>query len=261
MIPPTQQQTIPGFRDNESFRASISCGPDPGEPNVCDLNSQGKQLVASGIEYLAHGMPYLYPEAVEGVHNHAWWEDGDREGYKCFYAFAYDQHPNPFGNTFNPPRPGHFIAQAVIVRATGYARINDTYMEEGQFYFDGTKANEKGAEIQDPNQASDCIGEATNLVPGFDYDAYVPHGPDQIRVGLFRADGEIADVRDFSQIQILENVDGEPMGHFEFISFENGLVQIGFVLNATGKAAWAFYYRPVNDGRIAVEVNGVTLQE
>lgn len=246
VIPPTQQQTIPGFNSNESFRIQIACITT--ETVQCDLNAGGKRNIAD-FDYLAHGMPYLYPEAQPGMHQHAWWVSGDREGYRCAYGFMYDQHPNPFG-VFSEPRPAEFIARFSIVRPTGqgYGKVNDTYMEEGQRYYDGTVANEGGMEISE-----DCQQAA--LEPGFDYDGYVPHGPDDIRVGLFRSDGAIADIRDFTDVNVLVP------GHFEFVSLEDGRAQIVFVLGANNKVSHVFYYDTMNSGLLAVEVNGVTLQD
>lgn len=248
VIPETLPSNAPGFKENESFQAIISCGNT--DDVQCETGLNGGLSITS-IDYLAHGMPYLYPEAVEGGHNHAWWVAGDREGYRCMYGFMYDQHPNPFGNTFNPPRPGHFIARFSIVRPAnqGYGKIIDKYMDEGQRFYDGSLViPSQGAEIT----SEDC--QSTALEPDFDYDAYVPHGADQIRVGLFRSDGAISDVRDFTQLQL--NVGG----HFEFVSLEDGRAQIVFILDATNKVSHVFYYDTMADGRIAVEVNGQTIE-
>ena len=246
VVPATQYQTIPGFNDNESYQIEIACIDT--ETVSCDLNAGGKRVITN-FDYLAHGMPYLYSEAQPGNHDHAWWVPGDREGYRCAYGFMYDKHPAPFGlQVDRQPGEGHFIARFSIVRPTGqgYGKVNDRYMEEGQRYYDGTIANEGGMEISE-----DC--QLAALEPGFDYDNYVPHGPDDIRVGLFRADGEIADVRDFTDAAVLVP------GHFEFVSLENGRAQIVFILGATNKVSHVFYYDTLNDGRIAVEVNGVTI--
>lgn len=231
----------------EGYRFSSACINT--EEVTCDTN--GGSLGITSHDYFGHGMPYIYSEGVPGSHSHAWWVEGDREGYRCAYGFMYDQHPNPFGNTFNPPRDGHLIARAIIVRpdGTGYGKVNDTYMDEGMRFFDGTLTGNVGGEIQ----SEDC--QALSLSPDFDYDAYVPHGPDDIRVGLFRADGEIGDVRDFT-----DSTFSNP-AHFEFVSLEDGRVTIVMILGANNKVSHVFYYDVLNDGRIAVEVNGVTFQE
>ena len=267
VIPATQEQTIPGFRDNESFKFGLACtdaNDDPRTPEneevICDLNAKGKKFLAD-FDYLAHGMPYLYSESQPGNHDHAWWEDGDREGYKCVYGFMYEKHPNPFGIFGNNPREGKFIAQAVVARPSGagYGKVNDTYMEEAERYFDGTPTPYFGTNAKEIPE-EDCIIEAHELVE-FDYASYVPHGPDDIRVGLFRSDGEIADIRDFTTVDVELGPDGEPMGWFEFVSIEDGLVHLVFVYEPTMQVSHGIYYRTMNDGRIAVEVNGVTLQD
>lgn len=260
VIPATQEQTVPGFKDNESFSWMLACidvladNRDGADPVTCDLNQDGNKGLTS-FDYLAHGMPYLHPDGEPGMHNHAWWVAGDREGYRCVYGFMYNQHPNPFG-MFAEDRDGHFIAQAVAFRPAGYGKINDKYMDEGVRYFDGSPANEGGAEISE-----DCLASAQGLFD-FDYDAYVPHGPDDIRVGLFHADGNIADIRDFTKLTV-HNIQGTntPVGHFEFIGIKDGLVRLGFVYHQTQKVSHVIYYQVKNDGQIAVEVNGVTHQD
>lgn len=236
-----------GFKASESFEIETACIDT--DTVVCDRPG-GSALIA-GFEYIAHGMPYKYSEALPMNHDHAWWVAGDREGYRCAYGFMYDKHPAPFGQSvIRAPGEGKFIARFSIVRPTGqgYGKVNDRYMDEGVRYYDGTPANEGGAEISE-----DC--QMAALEPGFDYDAYQPHGPDDIRVGLFRADGEISDIRDFTQVDV------RVPGHFEFVSLEGGRAQIVFILGASGKVSHVFYYDTLADGRIAVEVNGVTIQD
>ena len=250
-IPATLAQDISGFNTNESYRITISCIDT--EDVTCELNDGGSRLIAS-FDYIAHGMPYLYSEAQPGNHDHAWWVPGDREGYRCAYGFMYDKHPNPFGMFGDDPRPAEFISRFTIVRpeGQGYGKVNDAFMEEGQRYYDGKVALEAGSELSDPAEASDCQSEALD---DFDYDSYAPQGPDQIRVGLFRGDGEIADIRDFTQTEL--NVSG----HFEFIGLEDGRATIVFILGATNQVSHVFYYDTLNSGQIAVEVNGALIQD
>lgn len=237
--------TIPypsGLDAGEGYRLQFAC-IDTAEV-TCERNNGS--LVYSDFDYHGHGMPYLYSESQPGNHDHAWWVDGDREGYQCGYGFMYDKHPNPFGHPeINRPE-SHFIARVSIVRADAYGKVNDKYMEEAVRFYDGTVNTVPGNELV----AEDCLAAA--IEPGFDYDAYQPHGEDQIRVGLFRADGEIGDIRDLTT----NNPFG---GHFEFVSFDGARVQVVFVADVTGKPSHALYYDVMNDGRIAVEVNGVTL--
>lgn len=257
VIPATLPYDTQGFKDNESFNFMIGCIDDVDRDGTvlldCDLNSDGR-LEHASFEYIGHGMPYLYPEGDEGTHGHAWWVAGDREGYRCGYAFMYDQHPNPFG-MFSEPRPAEFIARATIVRpdGTGYGKLNDRYMDEGVRYYDGSIANEGGAEISE-----DC--QQTSL-DDFDYDAYVPVGAQDIRVGLFRADGEIGDIRDFTDVDVAVDSAGDPMGHFEFVGLKDGRVTIVFILEQNQKVSHVFYYDVMNTGRIAVEVDGVKVAE
>ena len=261
-IPETQYQSIPGFKDNESFRIELACIDVPAdnreglEPVDCDLNSGGKKSIAS-FDYLGHGMPYMCVGAVPGEHCHPWWVGADREGYRCATGHLYNQHPNPFG-MLAEDRPAHFIHQFAVVRPddSGYGKINDTYMPEGARYWDGSPANE-GQEIQ----SEDCQALALALNPDFNYNTYEPHGPDDIRVGLFYADGNIADIRDFTDVEV-DTIQGTdtPLGHFEFVSIKNGVVHLVFVYTSTNKVSHGIYYFVRNDGRIAVEVNGQTFE-
>lgn len=233
-----------GLKRGEGFSLLIACIDN--ETVTCDLSANGKKGIG-GFQYFGHGMPYLYSEAIPGNHDHAWWVDGDREAYRCAYGFLYDKHPNPFG-MFPVDRPAEFIIRATIVRplGQGYARVNDAFMDEGVRYWDGSLADE-GAEIL----SESC---QTSALDDFDYDNYVPQGPDSIRVGLFRKDGEIADIRDFTKF-----TPAVP-GHFEFISFKDGRVTLVFILGASNKPSHVFYYDVLGSGRIAVEVNGKLLQ-
>lgn len=236
VIPPTQEYQ-PGA---ESFQFSLNCASTATVP--CPSGSN----ITSTLHYAAHGMPYLYEGAVPGNHDHAWWVAGDREGYRCAYSFMYDQHPNPL-NSLPTPREGHFIARATVVRPleAGYGRVNDKYMDEGQRYYDGTVHTGPGAEIID----EDC--QKTALDPDFDYANYVPHGPDAIRVGLFKADGQIADVRDFTHPQVAT----APTSHYEYVGTKDGRVTVVYVVDGLG-VSHVVYYDALADGQIAVEVNG-----
>jgi hypothetical protein len=233
-----------GLKDGGGYRFDLACIDT--EEVTCDLNSSNTPLIGE-FDYVGHGMPYLYSEAVDGNHDHAWWVEGDREGYVCAYGFLYDKHPNPFG-AFSSPRPAELIARATIVRplGQGYGKVNDTYMKEGVRYYDGSPANE-GQEIS----SEDCQSTALD---DFDYEGYQPQGEDAIRVGLFRGDGEIGDIRDF------RGFTPKVPGHFEFISLENGRATLVFILGATNKVSHVFYYDAINSGRIAVEVNGSLLR-
>jgi hypothetical protein len=227
------------------------------EPVECDLNQDGKLSIAS-FDYLGHGSPYIHPSGTPGMHVHPWWVGADREGYRCATGHLYNQHPNPFG-MFEEDRPAHFIHQFAVVRPldSGYGKINDKYMPEGVRYWDGTLTGQTGGEIEE----EDCQALALALNPDFDYDSYVPHGPDDIRVGLFYHDGVIADIRDFTDVNV-GTIQGTntPLGHFEFVSIDDGVVHLVFVYTSTNKVSHGIYYFVRNDGRIAVEVNGQTFE-
>lgn len=227
---PTKRSTVDA---GEGFFFVTSCLSSE------DFDCGSDEVFVDEFTYMGHGMPYLYSEAVDGNHDHGWWVPGDREAYHCGYAFMYDKHPNPFGHLHHD-RPGHFIARATIVRPAGhtYGRINDRYMEENQRFYDGS--HWPGSNNDDQN----CRGESLD---DFDYDTYVSHGPDQIRVGLFRADGEIADIRDLTN----------KLGHYEFVSFNETRVTIGQLFG--DQVMHVLYYDMMNDGRIAVEVNGTLI--
>lgn len=264
-VPPTTTTTAPPFvlpptrpfpedeefNGGESFRLQIQCTDDPNErdPNTepfeCPLQNGGSRHYAD-LDYFGHGMPYLYSDAIPGNHDHAWWVPGDRQGYACAYGFMYDRHPNPFGHP-EIVREGHFIARATVVRPleAGYGKVNDVYMEEGERYYDGTISTE-GQEITSEN----CQTEA--LDP-FDYDNYVPHGPDQIRIGLLTVDGEVADIRDFTNVLV------GPLGHFEFLSLAGDRASVLFILD--GQVSHVIYYDALNDGQLVVEVDGQIIDE
>lgn len=230
-----------GLDSGEGFAFMATCADTA--TVTCPRGTDGSTSVGT-FEYWGHGMPYLYDDAVVGNHDHAWWVNGDREGYRCAYGFMYDYSPDQgVGHD-----DAHLIARATIVRPVeaGYGAVNDRYMEEAARYYDGTVNTVPGNEIVD----EDC--QAVALDPDFDYANYVPHGADEIRVGLFKADGQIGDVRDFTKV-----VTSIP-GHFEYVKTENGRVTIVFVVDGVG-VSHVFYYDALNDGRLAVEVNGLTV--
>lgn len=255
LVIPATQPYEGGLDAGEGYRFEFSCiDVEPGNreglpPVTCDVNAEGKRSLVD-FDYFGHGMPYLYSFSEPGMHEHGWWVEGDREGYKCGYGFLYNMHPNPFG-MFSEPRPeAHLIHRVSAVRplGTGYGKVNDRYMDENMRFYDGTLTGEVGGELV----SEDC--QLAALEPSFDYDAYVPHGADDIRVGLFWQ-GEIVDIRD------LTLAPWSNPGHFEFVSIDEGRVQIVMISPVTGKVSHVIYYDVLNDGQIAVEVNGVTFQD
>lgn len=246
-------QPYPGpFGAGAGFRISANCDATSGTPDPADDVDCG--VGGTRFEYSAHGMPYPYPEAVEGNHDHAWWVAGDRESYKCAYAFMYDKHPDPNGDGSVVHPNAQFIARATVVRPinAGYGTVGDKYMAEGVRYYNGDPANE-GNEINSEN----C--QTTSLDPAFDYDSYVPQGDQEIRVGLFRADGALADIRDFTEAT-------HPGAHFEFIGLQTGgpggtVMRVSLVRIIDGGVSHAIYYDTLTTGRVVVEVGGQIVAE
>lgn len=236
--------------DGEGFLFIAACLDTP-EINCGNPNKPNAGI--ADFAYVGHGMPYLYSEAQPGNHDHAWWVPGDRERYEAAYCFLYDKHPNPFGGSVTHP-DAKLISRATLVRPIGqsYGQVNDKFMPEGVVglnrLYDGT-----------PVTASDLGGGTGNEIvtenaraialDDFDYDAYEPQGPQDIRVGLFRGDGEIADIRDFRKDYGLNS-------HVEFIGREGNRVTIAVIMGINNKVSHVFYYDTLNDGQMAVEVDG-----
>jgi hypothetical protein len=77
------------------------------------------------------------------------WTDGDRSGYRCFYAFLTNQ--------------GQVVGRVTFTRvdaAASYASVNDKYMSEGVRYYDGTPAP-AGA----PNELGECPSPVQDYTP------------------------------------------------------------------------------------------------
>jgi hypothetical protein len=68
------------------------------------------------------------------------WTDGDRAGYRCFYAFLLQNNQVVGRVTFT-----------TVEAATSYAMVNDKYMEEGVRYYDGSLAPPNG-----PRELGQC---------------------------------------------------------------------------------------------------------
>lgn len=250
VIPPTLPYVpTPGFEASGSFKFETS-----------NVDTGQRWLDA---EYIAHGMPYLYSDAVPGNHDHAWWVPGDREGYRIGYAFLYDKHPNPLPEPFftehgtvqRDPDEGHFIGRVTVSRPkdAAYAKISDRYMEEGQRFYDGDKYTGGGAEITEED------AWAVSASP-FEYEPDTRPGQ-AIRVGMWRErpEGvfEIADIRDFTTLtlysddlkfrvipEITESPDGQG-GRIAIVMYENDI------------PGTIFYYDAMANGFVNVEVDGV----
>ena len=77
------------------------------------------------------------------------WTDGDRSGYRCFYAFLLNQ--------------GQVVGRVTFTRvpeADSYASINDRYMEEGVRYYNGSLAPADA-----PTELGDCPTPSTAYQP------------------------------------------------------------------------------------------------
>lgn len=77
------------------------------------------------------------------------WTDGDRGGYRCFYAFLLNQ--------------GQVVGRVTFTRvpeADSYAFINDRYMEEGVRYYNGSLAPADA-----PRELGECPSPSTAYQP------------------------------------------------------------------------------------------------
>ena len=77
------------------------------------------------------------------------WTDGDRSGYRCFYAFLMNQ--------------GQVVGRVTFTRvpdADAYASVSDKYMLEGQRYYDGTLAPSSA-----PKELGQCPAPVQDYTP------------------------------------------------------------------------------------------------
>jgi len=173
--------------------------------------------------YLGTNLPYA-PDSK--------WIDGDREGYRCAYGFL--EHDGEIVGAFGAVRP----------TGQGYGKVNDRYMDEGVRYLDGSLTGKVGGEIPE----EDC--QSGILSPDIDY-TEVYEGPDERpRIGFFGADGQILDIRDYTNTEL------QNPGKFRLISFDETTAIIGFYPTQNNQAAISFYYWSLGDGQIAVDFNG-----
>jgi hypothetical protein len=104
------------------------------------------------------------------------WTDGDRSGYRCFYAFLMNQ--------------GQAVGRVTFTRVPGadsYAMVNDKYMQEGVRYYDGTLAP-AGA----PNELGECP------TPMADYTPFT--GPGQKPTVTYTLNGQLLEVRNYKTL-------------------------------------------------------------
>ncbi len=76
------------------------------------------------------------------------------------------------------------------------------------------------------------------------------HGPDAIRVGLITGFGEVADIRDFTALDVADRA------WFELVSVTETRATIVLMLEGLG-VSHVFYYDTLGSGSLVVEVDGV----
>jgi hypothetical protein len=104
------------------------------------------------------------------------WTDGDRSGYRCFYAFLMNENQVVGRVTFTR-----------VPAASSYAMVNDKYMQEGVRYYDGTLAG-AGA----PNELGECPE------PMADYTPFA--GPGQKPTVTYTLNGQLLEVRNYKTL-------------------------------------------------------------
>lgn len=104
------------------------------------------------------------------------WTDGDRSGYRCFYAFIVDAR-------------GRVVGRVTFTRIDGadYATILDKYMAEGVRYYNGTLAP-PGA----PKELGQCPAPSASYEPYF--------GPDERPVITYNVRGQAIETRDYTEV-------------------------------------------------------------
>lgn len=105
------------------------------------------------------------------------WTDGDRSGYRCAYMFLV-QGSNIVGRVT-------FIRVEAPAGSSGYGIVNDSGMDEGVRFYDGTLAPANG-----PNELGDC--------PQSDIPYETFNGPTQLPTVIYETtSGSILEVRNY----------------------------------------------------------------
>lgn len=169
--------------------------------------------------YLGTNLPYLSGSK---------WIAGDREGYRCAYGFVMGAD-------------GSIDGRFAFVRPPdqAYAKLNDTYMDEGQRYLDGTPYTGGGAEISE----EDC----TNVLSPIDYEGACRPVDERPRVAFFDGGGNVLDIRDYTHTEgnnVNFNLHGFNGSRATVIACEDGLV--GMIV----------YYDALGDGKVSVDFKG-----
>lgn len=139
------------------------------------------------------------------------WTAGDREAYRCAYAFLL--------------AGGQPVARVTFTRIE-YANINDKYMDEAARYYDGTPYTGTN------HQLGDCPGSTVPYV-----DVSGPIGPLPVVTFADAASGAILEVRDYSHVI---QVGGGVPWEFQIVSATPARVTV--VGYQSGEPALAIYY-------------------
>lgn len=140
----------------------------------------------------------------------AHWVDGDRSGYRCFYAFL----------QYN----GQIVGRVTFIRIPGaeYAVVNDSGMEEGVRYYDGTLAPANA-----PRELGDC--------PFTDIEYATYTGPDERPTVSYVMGGQTLEVRNYKTTVV-----GGP--YIKFQQVEASATRVGVVAYFNNNPAIVVYY-------------------
>ena len=166
-----------------------------------------------------NGLPY-----TDG----ATWLDGDREGYRCAYGFITDG-------------TGDISGRVAFVRPPDqtYSKVNDSYMDEGVRYLDGSLYEGAGNEITE----EDC----TTVLSPIDYEGACRPADERPRIAYFDREGRVLDIRDYTNTNannVVFNLHSVTETRVTVIACEDGLV--GMIV----------YYDALGAGTIASDFNG-----
>lgn len=110
------------------------------------------------------------------------WTDGDRSGYRCFYAFLLNE--------------GQVVGRVTFTRvpeAGSYASISDKYMVEGERYYNGTLAPANA-----PKELGECPEPMTAYTPAT--------GSDQRPIITYTLGGTLLEVRNYTKTVVGEGI-------------------------------------------------------
>ncbi len=156
------------------------------------------------------------------------WVAGDRQGYACGYGFVM-------------AADGSIDGRFAFVRPPdqAYGKVNDTYMDEGQRYLDGSPYTGEGMEISE----EDC----SNVLSSIDYDGACRSVDERPRVAFFDGNGQVLDIRDYTHTEansVNFNLHSFNGSRATVIACEDGLV--GMII----------YYDAMGNGKLSVDFKG-----